>query len=298
MKNVMRAAWAASLLWLGAVGTARATDLAGQVVCPSSGAGVAGVVLTFSMPEETFSVTTGADGRFAIHHTWIGDFAASMDLTAVGGGVVDLGTLYIGYGTAEDPWVIGPFAADVPGCGPTTSGACWLTGGGAKFSSIAGLPVAEHGPRVNFGGNVYPSCSPEPGQGGQWNHLDHGQKLHFQGLAIVVDQCGNVADIPPGSTSPVTPFNFIEFHGTGVLKGLAGNRIPTTEACFEGRAEDRNEPGSSGERDGAYKDRYYLRVFDCVTNATLLVHEATAGGSDPVVITDGNLQLHDTSCGQ
>jgi len=55
---------------------------------------------------------------------------------------------------ASVDWMV----AGVPGCGEA---ACWLTGGGAKFSTITGTSVAEHGPRVSFGGNVNPSCSPE-----------------------------------------------------------------------------------------------------------------------------------------
>src|SRR6266540_1028650 len=52
--------------------------------------------------------------------------------------------------------------------------ACWLTGGGVKFSSTS------HHPLFNFGGNVNPGCSPTAGNGGQWNHIDHEQNLHFQ----------------------------------------------------------------------------------------------------------------------
>jgi hypothetical protein len=299
MTRMTRAVLAVSLTLLGlAASPAQATSIVGSVVCASNGAGVAGAVLTFTRPEETFSVTTDASGQFSYRAWWGGDYAVTVDLAAAGGGVVGLGTQYIGYGTVEAPWVLGPFQVTVPGCeGEEPPGKCWLTGGGAKFSSVAQLPVAEHGPRVAFGGNVYPACGTEPGEGGQWNHLDFAQKLHFQGFAIVVDRCGNVDGIPPGSTSPATPFNFIEFHGTGVLKGLAGNKFPTQDVCFEGRAEDRNEPGSTGQRDGAYKDRYFIRVFDCANPAiTLLVHEATPGGEDPLTITDGNLQIHDTSC--
>jgi len=44
--------------------------------------------------------------------------------------------------------------------------ACWLTGGGVKFDTITGAWLAEHGPKHTFGGNVFPSCDPDPGQGG------------------------------------------------------------------------------------------------------------------------------------
>jgi hypothetical protein len=174
---------------------------------------------------------------------------------------------------------------------------CWLTGGGAKFDPIAGILVAEHGPVHSFGGNVNPGCNADAGDGGNWNHVAHGLKLHFQGKVIEIVKCGNVSDIPPGSTSPVTPYNFIEFRGTGTLKGIKGNKADYGEVSFYARAEDRNEPGSSGQRDGAYKDRYFLNVWDSGLTTRLLIDlDGDPSTIDPVTITDGNLQLHVSSC--
>ncbi len=186
-------------------------------------------------------------------------------------------------------------------CQRQQQGTCWLTGGGAKFSPITNIGMAEKGPRHSFGGNVNPSCSPYPGQGGQWNHVAHGLKLHFLGSVIQVVRCGNVAEIPPGSTSPETPFNFIEFKGTGVLKGISGNKTDHGIVNFFGRAEDRNEPGSNGAKAGALIDRYFIHVFSDVADpagSTLLLVDidGDADTVDPVTITDGNLQLHISSC--
>jgi hypothetical protein len=179
--------------------------------------------------------------------------------------------------------------------------ACWLTGGGAKFSPITGTLLAEHGPQHNFGGNVNPSCDPDPGEGGQWNHVAHAAKLHFLGTAIQVVRCGNVPGIDPGSESPQTPFNFIEFKGTGTLKGIQGNKVDYGTVHFFARAEDRNEPGSNGAKDGADIDRYFLHVFSDPldpngTTLLLVDSDGIAGTVDPVTITDGNLQIHISSC--
>lgn len=182
-------------------------------------------------------------------------------------------------------------------------GGCWFTGGGAKLDPLIDIRVAVKGTKNNpihsFGGNVYPGCSPTAGDGGNWNHVARGDiKLHFQGRTIQVVKCGNVTPPPPpGSTSPQTPYNFIEFQGTGRLKGIQGNKADYGEVNFYARCEDRNEPGSNGATDGALIDRYYLRVFDG-SGTTLLVVNGNSNplNMDPVPITDGNFQLHVSSC--
>lgn len=175
---------------------------------------------------------------------------------------------------------------------PPSPGTCWLTGGGTKFESVTRSYMAEHGPKVSLGGNVNPSCSPYPGDGGQWNHVDHNLMLHFQGTAITVDECFNVAEIPPGSESPVTPYNVITFHGTGWVQGIAGNKLARTPVCFVARAEDRAEPGSKGQRDPLYVDRYFIEVTDCAGGRVLGLGAPDA----PVPVSTGNLQIHVSSC--
>jgi hypothetical protein len=179
------------------------------------------------------------------------------------------------------------------------SGICWLTGGGVKFEPVTGTKLAEHGPQVTFGGNVHPACD-GAGAGGDWNHVDHDNRLHFHGTEIPDVGCGNVDGIPSGSTSPETGFNAIEFQGTGTLKGIAGNKDDFGTVCFAARAEDRNEPGSNGAKDGALIDRYGLVVWDCMnTGAILLVFgdfDRTWEIPTPVPITGGNLQMHSNPC--
>jgi hypothetical protein len=193
------------------------------------------------------------------------------------------------------------FLVDQSACVDEPEGACWLTAGGVKFSSITGGSVAEHGPRHNLGGNVFPSCDPAPGNGGQWNHVDHSNKLHFQGFDIHTVACGNVSGIEEGSESPVTPFNYIEFAGTGRLQGIKGNKLGSVPVSFFARVEDRNEPGNDNAADGEDVDRYYIHVYsddgDPFGTTLMLVDEdGDAMSIDPVTITGGNLRLHASSC--
>jgi len=183
-------------------------------------------------------------------------------------------------------------------------GKCWLTAGGVKFSPISGIMMAEikqKGPQDSVGGNVYPGCNATSGDGGNWNHIAHSRNLHFQGTDITIVRCGNVPGIEPGSESPVTPYNFIEFQGTGTLKGIGGNKDDFGQVCFWARAEDRNEPGNERALlpgGGADIDRYYLRVFNCSSGLTLLLTDIDGNPStiDPITITGGNFQLHISSC--
>jgi len=172
---------------------------------------------------------------------------------------------------------------------------CWLTAGGVKFRAAG----KEH----NWGGNVYPGCDSKPGDGGQWNDIDAVNNLHFQGWSIRVVRCGNITDIPSGSTSPVTPVNFIEFEGTGTLKGVQGNNADFGTVHFWAHVEDREEPGSNGQRHPIAKDRYFLNVFtnpaDPAGSSVFLVDvDGNPATMDPLTITGGNMQLHASSCSE
>ncbi len=176
---------------------------------------------------------------------------------------------------------------------------CWLTAGGVKFSTVTGTMVDEFkpkgGPMHSWGGNVNPACAPNKGH---WNHVAQKDSLHFQATDIEVITCGNVPGIEPGSESPVTPVNFIEFTGPATLKGIKGNKDDYGDVCYFAYAEDRNEPGSNGAKDGVDVDRYYLHVFDCDTGDTLLLVDVDGDPAtiDPVTITGGNMQMHWQPC--
>ncbi|MDX1449686.1 MAG: hypothetical protein R3246_11565, partial [Acidimicrobiia bacterium] len=185
---------------------------------------------------------------------------------------------------------------------PVTSNQCWMTAGGVKFERVLDMDVAEHGPKDSLGGNVFPGCSPTAGQGGQWNHVAHNEKLHFQGFSVDSVTCGNVPGIEPGSESPVTPFNWIEFTGEGRLKGIKGNQTDIEPVYFFGRVEDRNEPGNENSATaGEDIDRYFLQVYTDPmdpngTTVLLIDMDGNPATVDPVTITGGNLQLHISSC--
>jgi hypothetical protein len=204
--------------------------------------------------------------------------------------------------TVRDNYFIWLVDSEICHPGDDGDGMCWMTGGGVKFSDITDSYVAEKGPRHNMGGNVYPGCNSDSGaDGGHWNHVAHPLKLHFKGNPITDVVCGNVDGIPPGSTSPVTPYNFIEFSGTGSLKGIKNNDADYPLVYFWARVEDRNEPGSSDPNAGDEIDRYFLHVFadpgaPHATTLLLIDEDGDSTTVDPVMITGGNLQLHDNPC--
>lgn len=247
------------------------------------------------------SGTTDAEGKYVILVSDPGTYTAVIDQSTLQAGAVVISpasgeyTVYLGLGDKERR----DFVVDDVLCGDT--GACWMTAGGVKFEAIMGTDAAQsgsNGPKDSFGGNVNPSCSSEPGDGGNWNHVAHSVKLHLKGTDIQVVRCGNVVGIDPGSESPVTPFNFIEFDGTGTISGIKGNKFPTTDVEFFARVEDHNEPGNDNAADGEDVDTYFLHVTDAATGETLLLVDVDGNAStvDPVTITGGNLQLHFSSC--
>lgn len=185
------------------------------------------------------------------------------------------------YTSAKKTTVTNCFLIKNPEC---EEKACWLTGGGT-IRNVRGRPL------FTFGGNVNPGCSPTAGQGGNWNVIAHALNLHFRGTAIEVIDCGNVQGFPPGSTSPVTPFNFIDFRGTGILTGVGANRIIPQRVSFVARALDIGEPGGG-------IDRLYLRVVNGQGRTVILISGTPASPTtvSPIPISTGNLQLHISSC--
>jgi hypothetical protein len=306
---IVRGLLSASLLMLAA-SAAFAWHVEGRVFCDGTGTPIEGVDIHVTSDcgfEETG--TTDQDGYYFVAlPEKICCFRATVVL-GDGETAINPASGYYDFCTTESDFEFTRnFVISSKTC---TAGRCWLTGGGAKFSSITGTNLgqasigngrgANKTKLFNWGGNINPGCSPTAGQGGQWNTIDDAQRLHFQGTAIRVVRCGNVDGIPPGSTSPVTPFNFIEWEGTGRVKGVQGNKADYPLVYFFGRCEDRNEPGSNGQRDGAGKDRYFLNVFTDKNNPTgtsimLVDIDGNPGTVDPLIITDGNMQIHVSSC--
>lgn len=249
------------------------------------------------------SDTTDAGGFYSIALVWVPDaLIETLDETTLPD---DVTYVHPASGQYIYPYPGGPdiyheWLVDSETCHPD-SGKCWCTGGGLKYEPITDTFMAERGKKHTLGGNVHPSCDPAPGDGGQWNHLAHSLKLHFQGWTIHTVDCGNVPGIDPGSESPVTPYNYIEFEGTGTLKGIKGNKVDYGTVHFFGRIEDHNEPGSHGAKDGEDIDKYFLHVFSdpgspAATTLMLVDVDGDPLTLDPVTITGGNLQLHISSC--
>jgi hypothetical protein len=175
--------------------------------------------------------------------------------------------------SAADPVV--EFVVEGDFCNVTPPpGPCWMTGGGTILKS-RGVP------HYSFGGVVYPGCSPKAAEGGNWNVIDHFAGLHFQGQQIIVDSCSGVS-----TRSPKVNVNIIDFHGTGIIGGVAGNPTATIPVTFVGRVIDNLEPGGGS-------DKLYLSVSDG-SNVVLQIGNSAA---DPATTSTGNLQIHTTSCG-
>lgn len=285
------------------VGSANAWHLSGQLQCPNGvkfeniRISVSGTSCDGAFSDSTFS---DADGVFVIRlPDCDGSYTATLDVASLPPGTTLVGPASVDFKTtvASDSFVA-EFTLDGDKCG----GRCWFTGGGAKIDPLIGIPTGHKGKWISFGGNVNPGCSATAGDGGNWNHIDRFVNLHFQGRAIQVTACGNVTPPPPpGSTSPKTPFNFIEWTGTGTLKGIQGNKLATTPVYFSARTEDRNEPGTKASNAGAGIDRYYLHVYlnpNDPNGTTLLLVNGNVDPSivDPIEIDDGNFQIHISSC--
>ena len=200
--------------------------------------------------------------------------------------------------TEQNDSVEREFLVDSEICRETPPGLCWMTGGGVKFENIVDMNLAQHGPKDSLGGVVAPSCDLAPSEGGQWNHLAHSLKLHFQGWTVDSVECFNIEGSEPGSGSPVTPFNTIEWSGMGTIAGIHGNKLARTDVYFFGHAEDQNEPGNEqSAKSGADIDKYFLHVFSDPANpitSTVFVIDVDGNPAtiDPITITGGNIQLH------
>lgn len=183
------------------------------------------------------------------------------------------------------PGVSVEFVLSGPFCTPVVQGPCWMTGGG-NIGGKGGTPD------FSYGGVVYPGCSSTAAGGGNWNVVDH-TGLHFQGQNIVVDDC-----FGPATKSPKVTVRAIDFHGTGIISGIGGDPMATTSVNFIGEAID-NHDGGAGS------DELYLLVTDATSGAVLMqIGSGTPAtgvfpltGITPATVTVGNIQIHQSSCG-
>lgn len=254
--------------------SAQAWHVSGVVRCPNNGATASGIVVFIG---GVGFATTDSTGAYLLDlPDRAGTYTICVEpLTIPGGANVSGCVNFTVDGFA--PFATVNFDLGGPFCGPPEpeDGQCWLTGGGT-VGNTKGKPI------FSFGGVVNPGCSPTAAGGGNWNVIDHVNKLHFKGLDITVTGCSGS---PTGS--PQVNVNIIDFEGTGTLEGLKGNPLPKTAVCFTGRAVDNRESGRG-------RDTLFINVRDCTTGATLL--QISNGGNNPVAITTGNLQIHTTGC--
>lgn len=161
-------------------------------------------------------------------------------------------------------------------CNGKPQGLCWMTGGG-EIRDGNGAPI------FSYGGVVYPGCSPKAADGGNWNTDDHNTGIHFQGKHVVVDSCSGV-----GTRSPKTvDVNIIDFHGDGIVSGIAGNPTGRINVTFTGRVVDNHDGGAGA-------DLLYLQV----TDGTTIWLQIGDSAASPQVVSTGNLQIHISSCGK
>jgi hypothetical protein len=289
-----------------------AAELKGTVYCDENGNKVfdcwdrplAGVVVTLTSQttQLEYTGTTGTNGFYCVKVPYHYDtYVATLDENTIPAGAKVIwptcdyakGALW-GCDSVCLNWLLD--------CHKEDELHCWLTGGGVKFHELANGTVARGGPEHSMGGNIAPSCSLKPGDGGNWNHIAHDEGLHFQGKVVTKVVCGNVGgDVPDGSESPKTGVNFIKAWGRGTLKGIKGNKTNYDEVHFFLYCEDLNEPGSHGAKDGELVDRYFLRVYTDLANpvdSTVLLVDVDGDKTtfDPITITGGNLQIHASSC--
>jgi len=277
-------------MFFAAANTSRAWFAAGTIFCDADQDGVIssndvpfpGILVLVTNVSGTFSnaAWSGADGFFIVQLPETNDSYVETlvpeTLPPDSGILFPVPPLYSFSLDTNNQIFFGDWLINNPAC---QSGGCWMTGGGTFGTGKK--------PDHSFGGNVFPGCSSTAGQGGNWNDIAHKLKLHFQGTVITTVRCGNVVGIPPGSDSPESPFNFIEFEGTGTLKGIAGNQTNYGPVAFFARAEDRAEPGKG-------IDRYYLRVFTPDGTTQLLVSGDPLNPTNVVTvpISTGNFQIH------
>jgi hypothetical protein len=152
--------------------------------------------------------------------------------------------------------------------------ACSLTGN-ASIRSSKGRPL--HG----FGGSVTTDCS--GAMGGNWSDNDHSRGLQFKSTAVQTAKC----------VIPIRGPNYVEFSGTGILRGGGGNKVSPTPVSFFAHMEDRSYFNRQ-------PDLYYLRVTDASGAVLMLVSADPENPQNvaPVPIGSGDLKLQVTSCPQ
>jgi hypothetical protein len=164
-----------------------------------------------------------------------------------------------------------------PDC-QTESGNCRLKGDGVIRSQTRNRP--DH----TFAGTIFSRTSPTMVRGGEWVDVAHNLNLLFRSTQVESVRCGDLAGAP--SNRRMHKASFIEFSGTGTLKGIGNNRVKFNPVMFTARAEDHDESATG-------VDRYYLRVFTPDGITRLLVSGDLSNPTNIVTvpISSGELEI-------
>jgi len=243
------------------------------VSCPDSGKSAAGIMVCATLStDSTVQVCgeTDSNGFVGLIPTVFGTYHVCVGSGLPVGAILSQPCQDVDFAGIDIPVefdLSGPFCAGAPS-------ACWETGGGT-LDKVKGNVV------WTFGGVIYPGCSPTAAGGGNLNIVNHITGLHFKGTDFVVDDCRGVS-----TKSPKVTVNIIDWHGVGYVSG--DDESSRTPVSFVGTFRDAKDSGSSA-------DGLYIRVLDSSNN---LVFQIGGGPDDLDLLTTGNVQIHQSSCGK
>jgi hypothetical protein len=255
--------------------TAASAHILVTVSCPDSGKSAAGITVCATLSTDS-SVqvcdVTDDNGFVALIPSVAGTYHVCVISGLPAGAILSQPCQDVDFEFIDIPVefdLSGTFCSGAP-----PPSACWETGGGTLDKS-KGKPV------WTFGGVIYPGCSPTAAGGGNLNIVNHITGLHFKGTDFVVDDCRGVP-----TSSPKVTVNIIDWHGTGYVSG--DDESKKTPVTFVGTFRDAKESGANA-------DGLYIQVLDLSSN---LIFQIGGGPDDLDLLSTGNVQIHQSSCGK
>jgi hypothetical protein len=245
------------------------------VSCPDSGKSAAGIMVCATLKTDSsvqFCGETDANGFVAIvPNITSGIFNVCVVSGLPAGATLSQPCQEVNFQGVDIPIefdLSGPFCEEAP-----PPSACWETGGGT-LGKVKGKPL------WTFGGVIFPGCSPTAAGGGNLNIVNHVTGLHFKGTDFVVDDCRGVP-----TKSPKVTVNIIDWHGVGYVS--SADESKKTPVIFVGTFRDSKESGAGA-------DGLFIRVEDLSGH---LVFQIGGGPDDLKLLSTGNVQIHQSSCG-
>ena len=261
-----------------AVQVANACHIFVTVSCPNNGNSAAGIMVcatSTTMPSETPTCgMTDANGFVDLFTPGPDNYNVCVDKNTLPSNATLTDNCQ--NVTCINPGisVIFDLSGDLCSPPPPPNALCWETGGGT-LDKVKGDVV------WTFGGVIYPGCSPSAAGGGNLNIVNHVTGLHFKGENFVVDDCRGVP-----TSSPKVTVNIIDWHGVGYVSG--DDESKKTPVSFMGTFRDAKESGSNA-------DGLFITVVDGSGNP---VFQIGGGPDDLDLLTTGNVQIHQSSCGK